>query len=215
MSKRPYLGNFELMVMLVLIRLNENAYGIPIAHEIGARGGREVSLGSIYATLERLETKGLVSSKLGESTPERGGRAKKFFCVTAKGVREVRETQRALKWLWQGTPAIGRETGMRNSKPPAVATWLLEHFRSGSRNEYITGDLMEAYQRGCSRGWYWKQVLAAIIVSLCQEVVTHPVLALRAIAVGWAVQYAFGHSVGICLLVPLTRDGSFAFGIAD
>ena len=60
---------------------------------------------------------------------------------------------------------------MRTSRPPVVATWLLEHFRSGSRNDCITGDLMEAYQRGCSRGWYWKQMFAAIIVSYCQEVV--------------------------------------------
>jgi PadR family transcriptional regulator PadR len=102
MSSRAYLGNFELMVMLVLIRLGEKAYGIPIAHEIEVAGGREVSLGGIYATLERLQTKGLVSSKLGEPTPERGGRAKKYFSVTAKGVREVREAQRVLKQLWQG-----------------------------------------------------------------------------------------------------------------
>jgi PadR family transcriptional regulator PadR len=66
------------------------------------KSGREVSLGSIYATLERLETKGLVSSELGEPTPERGGRAKKYFSVTAKGMRTVRETQRMLKQLWQG-----------------------------------------------------------------------------------------------------------------
>ena len=102
MSKRDYLGHLELMVMLVLIRLGEKAYGIPIAHEIETKGGREISLGSIYATLDRLETKGLVSSELGEPTPERGGRAKKYFSVTAKGVREVRETQRVLKELWHG-----------------------------------------------------------------------------------------------------------------
>jgi TonB family protein len=54
---------------------------------------------------------------------------------------------------------------MRPSRPPVVATWLLEHFRSGSTNDCITGDLIEAYQGGCSRAWYWKQVLAAIIVS--------------------------------------------------
>jgi PadR family transcriptional regulator PadR len=102
MSKRNYLGTFELTVMLVLIRLDENAYGLPIAQEIEMKSGREVSLGSIYATLDRLEAKGLVVSKLGEPTPERGGRAKKYFSVTAKGVREVRETQRFLKQLWLG-----------------------------------------------------------------------------------------------------------------
>jgi len=60
---------------------------------------------------------------------------------------------------------------MRNAHPPLLATWLLEHLQFGSRNDHITGDLMEAYQRGRSRAWYWKQVLAAIIVSFCQEVV--------------------------------------------
>lgn len=102
MSKRGYLGTFELTVMLVLIRLGENAYGLPIAQEIELKSGHGVSLGSIYATLDRLEAKGLVSSELGEPTPERGGRAKKYFSVTAKGLREVRETQRMLKQLWQG-----------------------------------------------------------------------------------------------------------------
>ena len=102
MTKRDYIGNLELMVMLVLIRLGEKAYGIPIAHEIETKGGREVSFGSIYAALERLEAKGLVSSQLGEPTAERGGRAKKYFSVTSKGVREVRETQRVLKQLWHG-----------------------------------------------------------------------------------------------------------------
>jgi PadR family transcriptional regulator PadR len=102
MSKRGYLGNFELVVMLALMRLGENAYGVPIAHEIKANGGREVSLGSIYATLERLEAKGLVLSKLGDPTPERGGRAKKYFRVSGSGLREVRATQRMLKKSWQG-----------------------------------------------------------------------------------------------------------------
>jgi DNA-binding PadR family transcriptional regulator len=106
MRKRDYLGSFELMVMLALIRLGENAYGVPISREIEARSGREVALGSVYATLERLEEKGLVSSDLGEPTAERGGRAKRYFRVTAKGLREVRQTQVALKKLWRGLPQL-------------------------------------------------------------------------------------------------------------
>ena len=102
MAKREFLGNFELVVMLALIRLGENAYGVPIASEIEARSGRRVSLGSIYATLERLEAKGLVSSKLGEPTSERGGRAKKYFRISGMGLREVRATQRMLMKSWQG-----------------------------------------------------------------------------------------------------------------
>lgn len=106
MSKRGYLGSFELMVMSALIRVGENAYGVPILREIEERSGREVAIGSVYATLERLEDKGLVSSNLGEPTPERGGRAKRCFRVTAKGLREFRETQAVLKRLWQGVPQL-------------------------------------------------------------------------------------------------------------
>lgn len=106
MRKRDYLGSFELMVMLALIRLGENAYGVPISREIVERGGGDVALGSVYASLARLEEKGLVSSNLGEPTAERGGRAKRYFRVTAKGLREVRETQSALKKLWRGLPQL-------------------------------------------------------------------------------------------------------------
>jgi PadR family transcriptional regulator, regulatory protein PadR len=102
MRKREYLGSFELMVMLVLIRLGDNAYGVPISRAIEQTSGRRVALGSVYATLERLQRKGLVHSELGEPTPERGGRAKRYFRATAKGLREVRETQTALKSFWRG-----------------------------------------------------------------------------------------------------------------
>jgi PadR family transcriptional regulator, regulatory protein PadR len=110
MRKRDYLGSFELMVMLALIRLGENAYGVPISREIEDRSGREVALGSVYATLERLEEKGLVSSELGEPTAERGGRAKRYFSVTAKGVRQVRETHLVLRKLSQGLPQLEGRT---------------------------------------------------------------------------------------------------------
>ncbi|PYS29245.1 MAG: PadR family transcriptional regulator [Acidobacteria bacterium] len=106
MTKRDYLGNFELMVMLALIRLGENAYGVPICRELEERSGREVAVGSVYAALERLEDKGFVASELGDATPERGGRAKRYFRVTARGLREVRETQRTLMALWKGLPKL-------------------------------------------------------------------------------------------------------------
>jgi DNA-binding PadR family transcriptional regulator len=109
MNRRNYLGNFELVVMLALVRLREDAYGVPILREIEERTGRQVAIASVYATLERLELKGLLSSELGESTPERGGRAKRYFHVTAKGLREVRETQRVLIKLWQGLPELRGE----------------------------------------------------------------------------------------------------------
>jgi len=107
MPQRGYLGEFELMVVLALIRLGDDAYGVPIAREIEQRSGREVALGSVYAALERLEEKGLVTSTLGDPTAERGGRAKRYFHVTAQGLRDVRETQRALTNLWRGLPELG------------------------------------------------------------------------------------------------------------
>jgi PadR family transcriptional regulator PadR len=106
MRKREYLGNFELMVMLALIRLGENAYGVPISQELEDITGREVAVGSVYAALERLEDKGLVTSQLGEATPERGGRAKRYFRVSGKGLREVRDTRRSLVKLWKGIPEL-------------------------------------------------------------------------------------------------------------
>jgi DNA-binding PadR family transcriptional regulator len=102
MPKRGYLGDFELMVLLALMRLEGNAYGVPISQEIEQQSGREVALGTIYAALERLEDKGLVSSELGKPTPERGGRAKRYFRVTKRGLREVRQARRALINMWRG-----------------------------------------------------------------------------------------------------------------
>ena len=106
MSPRSYLGEFELMVMLALVRLGDDAYGVPICREIEASSRREVKLGSVYAALERLEQKGLVSSSLGDPTPERGGRAKRYFQVTPKGLREVHKTRQVLIRLWRGLPEL-------------------------------------------------------------------------------------------------------------
>jgi len=106
MNKRVYLGDFELMVMLALMRLGDDAYGVPISMEIEQQSGREVALGSVYASLERLENKGLVSSHLGKATAERGGRAKRYFRITKKGLREVREARQALISMWRGVPEL-------------------------------------------------------------------------------------------------------------
>ena len=106
MAKREFLGGFELLVLLALMRLGEDAYGVPISEAIEESSGREVAIGSVYITLERLEQKGLVSSRLGEPTAERGGRAKTYFKVTAKGLREVRNAQRTLVNLWKAVPQL-------------------------------------------------------------------------------------------------------------
>jgi len=87
---RETLGGFELMVMLALVRVGDEAYGVPIANALEAGGRRTATLGSVYAALDRLQAKGLVASTVGDPTPERGGRAKRYFRATAKGLREVR-----------------------------------------------------------------------------------------------------------------------------
>jgi PadR family transcriptional regulator, regulatory protein PadR len=102
MPKTHYLGEFELLVMLCVIRLGEGAYGVPISREIEQQTGRDVAFGTVYATLERLQEKGLLCSGLGDPTPERGGRAKRYFRVTSAGLRTVRETRQGLIRLWRG-----------------------------------------------------------------------------------------------------------------
>ena len=109
MRKGAYLGQFELMVLLVLMRLGDEAYGVTIADELEKQTGREVVIASVYATLERLQDRGLVSSSLGDATPERGGRAKRYFRVTGAGVREVRDARRSLISLWKGLPELKGE----------------------------------------------------------------------------------------------------------
>jgi len=93
MGTRKFLGEFEQLVLLAVLRLREDAYGMRIRFEIKERTNRSVSLGAIYTTLERLETKGFVSSWVGEPTPERGGRAKKFFKLEAAGQQALQEAQ--------------------------------------------------------------------------------------------------------------------------
>ena len=106
MRKLEFLGGFELLVLLALMRLGEDAYGVPISEAIEESSGREVAIGSVYITLDRLAEKGLVTSRLGEPTPERGGRAKTYFRITAEGLREVRQAQRTLTRLWHGVPQL-------------------------------------------------------------------------------------------------------------
>src|SRR5262245_65516023 len=95
MRKGEYLGNFDLMLLLAVLRLGENAYGVTLAQELEEQTKREVVVASVYATLDRLQERGLVTSSLGDSTPERGGRATRYFRVTKAGIREVRDAQRS------------------------------------------------------------------------------------------------------------------------
>ena len=103
------------MVLLVILRVGDEAYGVLIAREIEQTAGRTVLLGAVYAALDRLDAMGLVSSTIGDPTPERGGRAKRFFRVTPKGLRAVRDTQRALMALWTNVPALAGRSSCRDS----------------------------------------------------------------------------------------------------
>jgi DNA-binding PadR family transcriptional regulator len=106
MSGRDYLGEFEHLIVLALLRLADRAYGVTVRQEIELRTRREVSIGAVYATLDRLERKGYVKSHRGDPTPQRGGRSKRFFRVTAKGVAAVNRTQRAVQSMTAGLDII-------------------------------------------------------------------------------------------------------------
>jgi len=98
------LGGFEQAVLLALVSLKDEAYGVSIRNELERQLGRSVSLGAVYTTLDRLLVKGLVNTHLGEPTSERGGRAKKFFTIDRRGVEALRHARHAAQTLWASTP---------------------------------------------------------------------------------------------------------------
>jgi PadR family transcriptional regulator, regulatory protein PadR len=103
---RALLTDFELMILLATLRAGDDAYGVTIAREIERTGGRTVVLGAVYTALDRLERNRMVTSDVGDPTPERGGRAKRFFRVTPQGIRAVKDMQQALVALWTGIPEL-------------------------------------------------------------------------------------------------------------
>ena len=96
------LGEFEHMVLLAIMRLGDDAYAVPVREEIVRCTGRDVSRGSIYITLDRLETKGYLRSRLADPTPERGGRAKRYYVLRPRAIDALKESRRALVALWRG-----------------------------------------------------------------------------------------------------------------
>lgn len=109
MAKSDSLGDFEQLVVLALLRLGDGAYGMLVRREISDRTGREVSLGAIYATLDRLEDKGMVSSKLGGNDGSRRGRAKRFFTVEAAGLAALRRALDAIDRMRSGVTGLDQE----------------------------------------------------------------------------------------------------------
>jgi DNA-binding PadR family transcriptional regulator len=102
MTDRDFLGEFEHLVLLGVARLQPDGYGTTLRQEIEDRTGRAVSVGALYATLERLELKGLLSSRHGEPTPERGGRSKRYFTLTPVGARALAASRERLESMWEG-----------------------------------------------------------------------------------------------------------------
>jgi DNA-binding PadR family transcriptional regulator len=102
------LGDLEQLVLLAILRLSPEAYGISVQQEIAARARPDVTLGAVYSTLTRLEQKGMVAAKIGSPTPVRGGRRKKLYLVTGAGREAIRDSLHALRSLSRGlTPGLG------------------------------------------------------------------------------------------------------------
>ena len=102
MPRGDFLGSLEQLVLLALVRLGDGAYGMTVRREIEARTGRDLSIGAIYATLERLEAKGFIRSHVGEPTAERGGRAKRLFRIDPRGEAALDASQQALRSMAAG-----------------------------------------------------------------------------------------------------------------
>jgi PadR family transcriptional regulator, regulatory protein PadR len=100
------LGSLEHIVLLAVMRCGSNAYGMTVRREIASATGRDISIGAVYATLRRLESKGFISSSAGEPTPERGGRAKRYFALTADGEAALRSTHEIILKMSAGLKGL-------------------------------------------------------------------------------------------------------------
>jgi PadR family transcriptional regulator PadR len=101
-QKQQTLGEIEQLVLLVIMRLGDDAYGMRVSDELTVRTGRDVAIGSVYAALDRLEKRGLICSRVGASSPKRGGRAKRYFAVERSGVEALADSRSLLTNLWDG-----------------------------------------------------------------------------------------------------------------
>lgn len=103
--RRMSLGEFEELVLLITAGLNDDAYGVTIAQDLERQTGRTVGFNTVHTTLQRLEEKGFISSKMGGATAERGGRRKRYFKVTPAGSKALRELKALREKLWKALPA--------------------------------------------------------------------------------------------------------------
>ena len=110
MNRVSFLGELEQMVLLAVLRLADDAYSTAVRAELETRTGRSVARGAVYVTLDRLLKKGYLSSRMGDPTPERGGRAKRYFALTAEGKVALRTAREALLKLWSGLESALQES---------------------------------------------------------------------------------------------------------
>jgi PadR family transcriptional regulator, regulatory protein PadR len=120
MAKNDSLGQFEQLVLTAILHLRDEAYGVTIHAKVEALAApKKVSLGAIYVTLDRLEDKGLISSRLSDPTPERGGRSKRFYKLEAMGERALQESAVTAHRMWETiAEAWGKEVGSWNPRRP-------------------------------------------------------------------------------------------------
>ena len=109
MGTKSFIGEFEQMILLAILHLKEDAYGLAIRRELEARAGRKVTHGASYVTLDRMVNKGLLESELRDAEEARGGRAKRYFKVTDAGLVALRESRTALQNLWTGLEEVFEE----------------------------------------------------------------------------------------------------------
>ena len=110
MGGEYFLGSFEQLIMLGVVRLGNDAYGMTVRRELEERTGRAVSLGAVYATLDRLENKGYIKSTKGKAGAERQGRAKRFFRVKPSGLATLRKTLECVDRMSEGLLELGGAT---------------------------------------------------------------------------------------------------------
>jgi PadR family transcriptional regulator PadR len=101
-NKESYLGEFEHIILLTIMRLKGEAYGVNVRQQIKELIDRDVSIGALYATIDRLEKKSYIIARSGDPTPERGGRAKRYFTLTSNGIKVLKQTKNSLDMLWSG-----------------------------------------------------------------------------------------------------------------
>lgn len=105
---RSGIGTLELAALLAVVRLGDEAYGLAVRQDLAERTGRELSVGAVYTTLQRLEAKGLLRSRASAPLPVRGGRSRRHYSLTGAGARAIRDAERHAESIWSGIATRGR-----------------------------------------------------------------------------------------------------------